>query len=129
MIGLYYPGTSFVHRAPTLLKLALLSAGVIGSSFIQDPWYLAAALLAVAILTVLSGVPLRVLWSQVAPILWLLVVAVPLQVVFAGWLVAGLMAGRLLVAVALAALFTLTTTVTSVLERSEERRVGKECPV
>ena len=34
----------------------------------------------------------------------------------AGWLTAGLMAGRLVVAVALAALFTLTTTVTAVLE-------------
>ncbi|MFT2815869.1 CbiQ family ECF transporter T component [Leifsonia sp. A12D58] len=116
MIGLYHPGTSFVHRAPTLLKLALLSLGVIGVSIIPDPRYLAGALLAVVVLTLLSGVPLRVLWRQVAPVLWLLIIAVPLQVIFAGWLVAGLMAGRLLVAVALAALFTLTTTVTAVLE-------------
>jgi biotin transport system permease protein len=46
----------------------------------------------------------------------MLLLAVPIQALLAGWLVAGLMAGRLLVAVALATLFTLTTTVTAVLE-------------
>ena len=40
----------------------------------------------------------------------------PIQALFAGWVPAALMAGRLLTAVALAALFTLTTTVTAVLE-------------
>lgn len=116
MIGLYYPGRSFVHRAPTLLKLSVLAVSVIGVSLIPDPWFLAATLGGVVVLILLAGVPLRVVWTQVAPILWLLVIAVPLQMIFAGWLVAALMAGRLLVAVALAALFTLTTTVTSVLE-------------
>ena len=116
MIGLYSPGRSLIHRAPTLLKLFLLSVGVVGVGVLQQPWQLAIAALAVLALFVIARIPPRAAVAQIAPILWMLVFAVPIQGLFAGWLVAGLMAGRLVTAVALAALFTLTTTVTSVLE-------------
>jgi biotin transport system permease protein len=97
MIGLYFPGRSIVHRAPTPLQLGAAGASVLA-------------------LFVVARVPPGPAARQIAPILWMLLIAVPVQGLFAGWLVAGLMAGRLLVAVALAALFTLTTTVTAVLE-------------
>lgn len=115
MIGLYSPGTSLLHRAPTLLKLLVLSLGVGTVTLLGDPRQLVVALVAVVALFIVAGVPLKASVRQVAPVLWLLVLAVPIQALLAGWLIAGLMAGRLLVAVALAALFTLTTTVTSVL--------------
>jgi biotin transport system permease protein len=70
----------------------------------------------VAALFLIARVPVRAAVGQIAPIVLILLVAVPLQGLLSGWVVAALMAGRLLVAVALAALFTMTTTVTAVLE-------------
>ncbi|TFD28999.1 energy-coupling factor transporter transmembrane component T family protein [Cryobacterium cryoconiti] len=116
MIGLYYPGHSLVHRAPMLLKLVLLSLAVLGVGLVGELWQLGLCLVFVGALFLVARVPLRAAWKQIGPILWILVIAVPLQALFAGWTTAGLMAGRLLIAVALAALFTLTTTVTAVLE-------------
>lgn len=116
MIGLYSPGRSFIHRAPTLLKLFLLSLGVVAVGVLQQPWQLGIAVLVVLGLFLTARIPPRAAAAQIAPILWMLAIAVPIQVLLAGWLVAGLMAGRLVTAVALAALFTLTTTVTAVLE-------------
>ena len=116
MIGLYSPGTSLIHRAPTLLKLFLLSLCVvlIGSS--PNPWIVGGAAAGVVLLFLAARVPVRAAAAQIAPILLILLVAVPIQGLLSGWTVAALMAGRLLVAVALAALFTMTTTVTAVLE-------------
>ncbi|SDK85606.1 biotin transport system permease protein [Cryobacterium psychrotolerans] len=116
MIGLYSPGRSVIHRAPTLLKLLLLSVGVVVVGVLAEPWQLAIAALVVLSLFVIARIPPRAAVAQIAPILWMLVLVVPIQGLLSGWLVAALMAGRLIVAVALAALFTLTTTVTAVLE-------------
>jgi biotin transport system permease protein len=121
MIGLYRPGTSLLHRAPALLKLALLAVAMVLVGVVTDPLVLAVELIVVVALYALAGIPPTAAWPQIGPILWILVFAVPVQVLVAGgsvegWTTAGLMAGRLLVAVALAALFTLTTTVTAVLE-------------
>ena len=120
MIGLYSPGHSLVHRAPMLLKLVLLSLAVLGVGLLGELWQLSLCLFAVAALFLVARIPLGAAWKQIGPILWILVIAVPLQALFAGWATAGLMAGRLLIAVALAALFTLTTTVTAVLEGSQK---------
>jgi len=121
MIGLYRPGTSLVHRAPALLKLGLLAVGMLLIGVVGDPLVFVWAAAAVVALYAVAGMPPTAAWPQVGPILWILLFAVPVQVLVAGgsaagWLTAGLMAGRLVVAVALAALFTLTTTVTAVLE-------------
>ncbi|MBC7442103.1 MAG: energy-coupling factor transporter transmembrane protein EcfT [Ramlibacter sp.] len=116
MIGLYHPGRSPIHRAPMLLKLALLSLGAMIVGLLGQPWQLGLALAVVFGLYLVAKVPPAPAWQQIGPILWILLIAVPVQALFAGWTVAGLMAGRLLIAVALAALFTLTTTVTAVLE-------------
>jgi biotin transport system permease protein len=119
VIGLYLPGHSLVHRAPTPLKLLLLAALVSSLALVRGPVSLTVAGLALGVLYLLARIPAQVAWGQIAPVLWLLVVAVPLQALFAGWAEAGLMAARLVIAVALAALFTLTTTVTSVLAACE----------
>ena len=115
MIGLYSPGTSFVHRAPTLLKLVLLSLCIVVIGLSPDLRVVGGAAAGVVLLFVVARVPLRAATAQIAPILLILMVALPIQGFLSGWLVAALMAGRLLVAVALAALFTMTTTVTAVL--------------
>ena len=116
MIGLYSPGRSIIHRTPTLIKLLLLSAFVAVISSSTDLRMLGVMAVAVTVLFLIARVPARAAAAQIVPILWLLLIAVPIQVLLAGWVVAGLMSGRLLLAVSLAALFTLTTTVTAVLE-------------
>lgn len=116
MIGLYSPGTSFVHRAPTLLKLLLLSLCVLVIGTSPDLRIIGGAAALVVLLFLVARVPVRAATAQIAPVLLILLVAVPIQGLLSGWIVAVLMAGRLLVAVALAALFTMTTTVTAVLE-------------
>lgn len=116
MIGLYLPGHSLVHRTPTLLKLLVLAVGMVLVGLAQDFWQLGAAGVTVVVLYGVARVPAGAAWRQISPVLWLLLIAVPLQALFAGWSVAGLIAGRLLIAVAFAALFTLTTTVTAVLD-------------
>ncbi|GAA1833110.1 energy-coupling factor transporter transmembrane component T family protein [Agromyces salentinus] len=116
MIGVLHPGTSLVHRTPALVKLALLAVVVTATAFIGSLAWLAATSALVVLLFAAARVPVRVALRQVVPILWVLAFAVPLQVLFGGWEAAAVMAVRLLIAVALAALYTLTTPVSATLD-------------
>ncbi|WP_448005116.1 energy-coupling factor transporter transmembrane component T family protein [Agromyces bauzanensis] len=116
MIGVFHPGTSLVHRAPALVKLALLAVLVTVVAVVPSPIVLGAASVIVVALFIAARVPARLALSQVAPILWVLAFAVPVQVIFGGWEAAAVMAARLVLAVALAALYTLTTPVTATLD-------------
>ncbi|WP_448810423.1 energy-coupling factor transporter transmembrane component T family protein [Agromyces bauzanensis] len=116
MIGVFHPGTSLVHRAPALVKLGLLAALVTVVAVVPSPIVLGAASVIVVALFVVSRMPLRLAFGQVVPILWVLAFTVPVQVVFGGWEAAAVMAVRLVLAVALAALYTLTTPVTATLD-------------
>jgi biotin transport system permease protein len=55
-------------------------------------------------------------WQQLRPLRWLLLFTVVFQLAVAGWRPAVLLGGELLLAVAVAALVTLTTTVTAILD-------------
>jgi biotin transport system permease protein len=116
MIGVFHPGASLVHRAPALLKLGLLTLIVTVVAMAPSPLVLGAASVLVIVLVAVARIPLRLAWSQVVPILWVLAVAVPVQVLFGGWEAAAVMAVRLVLAVALAAVYTLTTPVTATLD-------------
>ncbi|MGI9823963.1 energy-coupling factor transporter transmembrane component T family protein [Agromyces sp. Marseille-Q5079] len=116
MIGVFHPGTSLLHRVPALVKLAVLAAFVTATALIGSLVWLGAASGIVLLLFLLSRVPVRTAVRQIVPILWVLAFAVPVQVVFGGWEAASIMAVRLLIAVALAALYTLTTPVSATLD-------------
>jgi biotin transport system permease protein len=116
MIGVYHPGTSLVHRAPALVKLGVLALVVTTVALLPSLTALAVASVAVAGLFALARVPFRVAWQQVSPILWVLAFAVPVQWIFAGWEAAATMGVRLVLAVALAAVYTLTTPVSETLD-------------
>lgn len=120
MIGLYHPGTSFVHRAPALLKLGVLSLLIAVAVVLREPWQLGVILAMGVLLAASARLPFMAVWRQVVPVLWVLAIAIPIQLLFADWLVAAMMAGRLLIAVLLAAIFTLTTTVSAVLDACEQ---------
>lgn len=116
MIGAFHPGTSLVHRSPALVKLGLLAVLVTVIALLGSLVWLGAASVVVVGLFVLARVPFALAMRQVAPILWVLAFAVPVQVLFGGWEAAAVMAVRLVLAVALAAIYTLTTPVTATLD-------------
>ena len=116
MIGVFHPGTSLVHRAPALMKLGVLAALVTTVALLPSLAWLGAASALVVVLFAVARVPFAVAWRQVVPILWVLAFTVPVQVIFGGWEAAAVMAVRLVLAVALAALYTLTTPVSATLD-------------
>jgi len=116
MIGVFHPGTSLVHRAPALLKLGVLAVIVTAVALLGSLVWLGAASVLVVVLFAVARVPFALAWRQVVPILWVLAFAVPVQVIFGGWEAAALMALRLVLAVALAGLYTLTTPVSATLD-------------
>ncbi|MFB9309356.1 biotin transport system permease protein [Agromyces hippuratus] len=116
MIGVFHPGRSLVHRTPALAKLGLLAVLVTVIALQTSLVALAVASGLVAALFVVARLPVGLVWRQIVPILWLLAFAVPVQVIFGGWEAAATMAVRLVLAVALAALYTLTTPVTATLD-------------
>lgn len=116
MIGVFHPGISLVHRAPALVKLGVLAALVTTVALLPSLVWLGAASALVVVLFGVARVPFPVAWRQVVPILWVLAFTVPVQVIFGGWEAAAVMAVRLVLAVALAALYTLTTPVSGTLD-------------
>ncbi len=98
MIGVFHPGTSIVHRAPALVKLAALATFVTAIALIGSLAWLGAASVLVVVLFAVARVPLALAWRQVVPILWVLAFAAPLQVLFGGWETAAVMAMRLVIA-------------------------------
>ena len=116
MIGVFHPGTSLVHRTPALAKLGLLAVLVTVIALQSSLVVLGGASVLVIGLFLLARVPFGLVWRQIVPILWVLAFAVPMQVLFGGWETAAVMAVRLVLAVALAAIYTLTTPVTATLD-------------
>ncbi|GAA1061039.1 energy-coupling factor transporter transmembrane component T family protein [Agromyces bracchium] len=116
MIGVYHPGSSVLHRMPALAKLALLAATVTATALVGSLPALGIVAAATLGLFALARIPVRVAWRQVSPILWVLAFAVPVQWIFAGWEAAATMGVRLVLAVALAAVYTMTTQVSATLD-------------
>lgn len=116
MIGLYRPGTSVLHRAPAGLKLLGLLVVVTVVVLLRSPWQLGVAALVLAGGFAVARIPPRVAAAQLWPLRWLLLVTAVFQVVFAGPERAVMVCGTLLLTVAAAALVTLTTRVTAMLD-------------
>jgi biotin transport system permease protein len=116
MIGLYQPGTSVLHRLPAGWKLLAMLLAIVGIVLLQAPWQLGVAALAVVGGFALARIPARVTWSQLWPMRWFLLFIAVFQVIFTGWERAVMTCGTLLLTVAVAALITLTTRVTEMLD-------------
>lgn len=115
-IGHYSPGTSVLHRLPAGWKLAGLLVAAVALVALRQLWQLGVAAAVVAGLFAISRIPARLVWQQLRPLRWLLLFTVVFQLVVAGWRPAVLLGGELLLSVAVAALVTLTTTVTGILD-------------
>jgi biotin transport system permease protein len=115
--GLYHPGTSVLHRAaagPKLFTAAVLIVALTLS--VRQPWHLLPAGAVVAAAYAVARIPARLAVVQLRPLLWMLAFVGVFQWIVAGWERALVICGTLLLAVALAALVTLTTRTTDMLD-------------
>ncbi|MFC8180783.1 MULTISPECIES: energy-coupling factor transporter transmembrane component T family protein [Nocardiaceae] len=117
MIGLYRPGNSLLHRLPAGTKLLLLLASIIlATIFARTPVHVGAVALVVAGLFVVARIPLKLAAAQLRPVLWMVLIIGVFQVIITDWQRAVVVCGVLVISVALAALVTLTTRVTDMLD-------------
>ncbi|MGW5140590.1 energy-coupling factor transporter transmembrane component T family protein [Nocardia beijingensis] len=130
MIGLYLAGDSPLHRMPAGVKLALLLVSIVATAvFVRTPWEVLAAGVVAAGLFAVARIPWRVAVAQLRPLGWMVVLIAVFQVLITSPARAAVVCGVLVVSVALAALFTLTTRVTDMLDAVTRwlgplRRVG-----
>ena len=115
-IGLYRPGSSLIHRLPAGVKLLALVLAGIGSVFLRTPPQVTAWLVAVVVLYLVAELSPAVLWQQVRPLWWVLVLLGVFHGVVSGWARAYEVIGALVGLVLLAALVTLTTRTTALID-------------
>lgn len=117
MIGLYRPGTSLLHRMSPGWKLLALMVSILATViFARTPLEVGAVALVVAALFAVAGIPVKVALAQLRPVLWMLLIIGVFQVLITTWQRAAVVCGVLVISVALAALVTLTTRVTDMLD-------------
>jgi biotin transport system permease protein len=112
----YQAGTSLLHRAGAGAKLfgLLVFSTVLVAR--QSPVTVLAGVVLVAGLYAVAGFGARTLISQVWPLRWVVLLLLPFQWWTAGWQMAISVVGTLVVAVTGAALISLTTRVTDLLD-------------
>lgn len=115
-LGLYHPGSSLLHRMPAGSKLLTMLVAVVGVLLLRQWWQLALAAAGVTLLYAAARIPLRIAWSQLRPLRYLIPIVAVLQVLLSGWPAAVRVCATILLTVALAALVTLTTRVTAMLD-------------
>lgn len=117
MIGLYRPGSSLLHRMPAGVKLLLLLLTIIAATlFARTPVAVGAVALAVAALFAVARIPVKVALAQLRPVLWMMLIIGIFQLIITSPTRAIVVCGVLMISVALAALVTLTTRVTDMLD-------------
>ena len=117
MIGLYRPGTSVVHRMSPGWKLLLLVVAILATViFARTPVEIGCVAVVAALLFAVAGIPVKVAVAQLRPVVWMLAIIGIFQVVITTWQRAVVVCGVLVISVALAALVTLTTRVTDMLD-------------
>lgn len=116
-LGTYRPGNSILHRLSPGVKLVLLAAAILAISlFVRTPAHLGIAAAAVAVLYAAAGIGPGTAWRQFRPTVWILVFIFAFQWIFTDWRRALVVCGILALSVLLAAVITLTTRTTDMLE-------------
>ncbi len=115
-LSLYWPGGSWLHRAPAGAKLLALLVGAAAVVAVNHPAVSGTLLLAVVVAILGSGIPLRILVRQAKPLVIVISVLTAFQALI-GRPVEGLVAAaRLLAVAALALAVTLTTRPTAMVD-------------
>jgi biotin transport system permease protein len=114
--AVYLPGDSVIHRMPAGAKLLTLAVVAMVSVVIRAPWQVAVLVVAVAALYAVARVPWRTAVAQVRPLAWFAAGLAVFQLVVSGWERAVVVVGGLLGLVLLAALVSLTTRTTAIVD-------------
>lgn len=115
-LAVYVHRDSVVHRLPAGAKLLLLVAAAVATLRLSRPWHVALALAIVALLHLAARIPWRTAVAQVRPLVWFLGALAAFQAVVAGWEKAVVVVGGMLALVQLAALVSLTTPTTAIVD-------------
>lgn len=115
-LGSFHPGTSVLHRMRPGAKFLGLCVGLVLITSVRVWWQLLIAAAVVATLYAVARIPARTAWLQLWRLRWFVGFIIIFQVLLATWQRALLVAGGLVVSVALAALLTLTTRVSAMLD-------------
>lgn len=115
--GVYHPGDSLLHRITPGWKLVAAATLIVALTLgIRQPWQVLPALLLTALAYAVARIPRSAAIGQLRPLVWMLGIIAVFQTLVAGWERAVVVCGSLFVAVALAALVTLTTRMTDMLD-------------
>ena len=109
MLSLYYPTGSFIHRAPTGLKLLLLAIGSVALFFLPNSYWSVLVVTIPLVGYLLARLPLRVMGTDVLRMAFLLVFLLITQLIFNEPEVAATVIARLTTIILAAQLFTRTT--------------------
>lgn len=116
-LGLYVPGTSALHRlSPGPKLLAMIAAILAVTILVRRPWQLVPVVVVVVLAYAVARIPVRVALAQLRPLLWVVLFIAAFQMIFTGWARAVVVCGTIVIAFALAALVTLTTRVSDMLD-------------
>lgn len=115
-LGLYRPGTSVVHRARAGHKLLVMLLAGAASVFVDQLWQVGAALLLVCLGYAVARIPVGTAVAQLRPLVWLAGMAAVFHALVSGWERATVVIGVLATLVLLAALVTLTTRTTAMVD-------------
>lgn len=116
-LGTYRPGNSLLHRASPGVKLLALAAGILVITLcVRTLPALGIAAAAVVAVYALAGIGPVTAWRQFRPTLWILLFVFVFQLVFTDWRRAVLVCGILALSVLLAAIVSLTTRTTDMLD-------------
>ena len=130
MLTLYRPGGGLLHRMPAGPKAAALLVVVLAVSLLPSAWWAAAVVSGVTVIAYLvSGLGMRELGHQIVAARWVVVITLAGQLLFLAPEAAVANTSRVLAAILLAGLLTLTTRVTDLLDAVERmlapfRRLG-----
>ncbi|AFR48308.1 MULTISPECIES: energy-coupling factor transporter transmembrane component T family protein [Gordonia] len=117
VLGVYRPGTTVLHRLPAGVKFVAMGVLILVLSLtVRSLTALGIATVGVACVYALGGIGPREAWRQLRPLLWLLLFIFAFQVVFTDWRRAVVVCGVLALSVALAAVVSLTTRTTDMLD-------------
>ena len=115
-LGLYVPGDSIIHRLPAAVKLLVLVAVGVASVFLRQPLAVGVALMVVIACYAVAGFSPVTALRQVWPLRWILLFIVAFQWWVRDWQSAFTVAGVIVVLVMMAALVTLTTRTSALVE-------------
>ncbi|AYY12108.1 energy-coupling factor transporter transmembrane protein EcfT [Actinobacteria bacterium YIM 96077] len=109
LIGAYIARPSPLHRVPAGAKLILLAVACAALLAVRTPAGVGASVLAVVVLYAFGRLRPGEAWTQVRPLRWFVLVILVVQLLITDWVTAVSLTSRIVLAVALAGLVTLTT--------------------